>query len=127
MDLDGNGELINIGKLKAKLKKRYPNYNFDIAPEPDRKCKVPVYCHSKDKIKYSDVEGNIFCGQRYKKTDEKNLKQAAEKLASEVQSVANELKADRIVLYPYAHLSSNLAKPGSALEVLREADKILSD
>jgi len=72
MDLDGNGELINIDKLKAKLKKRYPNHNFDIAPEPDRKCKVPVYCHSKDKIKYSDVEGNIYCGQRFKKTDEKN-------------------------------------------------------
>ena len=72
MDLEQAGELFDIVKLKAKLKQRYPNHNFDIAPEPDRKCKVSYLCNKKDKIKYSDVEGNVYCGQRYKLTDDKN-------------------------------------------------------
>ena len=72
MDLEGSNELINVSKLKEKLKKRYPNHNFDIPPEPDRTCKVSYLCNNKDKIKYSDMEGNVYCGQRFKKTDDNN-------------------------------------------------------
>lgn len=72
MALEQAGELFNIAKLKAKLKKRYPDHNFDVPQEPDRKCKVSYLCNNKDKIKYSDVEGNVYCGQRYKLTDKNN-------------------------------------------------------
>ncbi len=39
-------------------------------------------------------------------------------VADEILDVLNKVKASQIVLYPYAHLSPNLAKPGKALSVL---------
>jgi len=42
-----------------------------------------------------------------------------------INKTSKEVKANRIVLYPYAHLSSNLADPTTALEYLTEAEKAL--
>lgn len=47
-------------------------------------------------------------------------------LIEAVEKTAKEVKTNKIVLYPYAHLSSNLAKPSIALELLKEAEKQLS-
>ena len=38
-----------------------------------------------------------------------------------IKSIANQVKAENIVLYPYAHLSNNLGKPDTAVEILKEA------
>ncbi|MSS74344.1 threonine--tRNA ligase [Candidatus Pacearchaeota archaeon] len=43
-------------------------------------------------------------------------------LVEAVEKTAKEVKTENIVLYPYAHLSSNLAKPSLALELLKEAE-----
>jgi threonyl-tRNA synthetase len=43
----------------------------------------------------------------------------ARKAIEEVKSFLEKLKANRILIYPYAHLSSNLAKPSEALKVVR--------
>ena len=43
-----------------------------------------------------------------------------------VKKTATEVKAKNVVLYPYAHLSSNLAAPEIALNILKEAEKILA-
>jgi threonyl-tRNA synthetase len=43
----------------------------------------------------------------------------AKKAIEEVKSFLEKLKANRILIYPYAHLSSNLAKPSEALKVVR--------
>ncbi|HVY01471.1 MAG TPA: threonine--tRNA ligase [Candidatus Nanoarchaeia archaeon] len=48
------------------------------------------------------------------------------KMVESVEKTASEVKADKIVLYPYAHLSSNLAKPDTALGYLTEAEHVLS-
>src|SRR3972149_10401304 len=47
-----------------------------------------------------------------------NVKEVVKKLVENVKDVASQVKAKNIVLYPYAHLSSNLANPGVASEVL---------
>ncbi len=47
-------------------------------------------------------------------------------LIDAVKKTAAEVKAKNIVLYPYAHLSSNLASPDTALEHLVEAEHVLS-
>ena len=47
-------------------------------------------------------------------------------LTEAVEKTANEVKAKNIVLYPYAHLSSKLAKPEHAQSILQEAEKRLS-
>jgi len=41
----------------------------------------------------------------------------------DIKGYLDTVKADRILIYPYAHLSSNLAKPREALKVLRELER----
>jgi threonyl-tRNA synthetase len=48
-------------------------------------------------------------------------------LVESIQKIATDVKAKNIVLYPYAHLSSNLGKPETAVEVLNETAKKLKD
>ena len=55
-------------------------------------------------------------------TDSKKI---VEKLVENVKDVAKQVNAKNIVLYPYAHLSSELASPNLASEVLNEAEKEL--
>ena len=42
------------------------------------------------------------------------------------KKIATDVKAENIVLYPYAHLSSNLGKPSLAVKILNQAAKDLS-
>jgi len=43
----------------------------------------------------------------------------AKKAIDEVQAFLEKLKVNRILIYPYAHLSSNLTKPADALKVIK--------
>ena len=43
----------------------------------------------------------------------------AKKAIDEVRAFVEKLKVNRILIYPYAHLSSNLAKPAEALKVVK--------
>lgn len=47
----------------------------------------------------------------------------ARKSVEEVKSSLNQLKVNRVLIYPYAHLSSNLAKPVNALKVIKAMEK----
>ncbi len=64
------GISIDVEKLKAKLQKRYPNYNFDVPAEPDTKHKSPSCLNNKQF--YTDIEGNTYCGTRYKEVEKDN-------------------------------------------------------
>ncbi|AKG91308.1 threonyl-tRNA synthetase [Geoglobus ahangari] len=48
------------------------------------------------------------------------------KAVEEIRDVAGKVNAERIVLYPYAHLSSNLADPETAVKLLKFMEKELS-
>jgi threonyl-tRNA synthetase len=56
---------------------------------------------------------------------DQDVKKIVGKLVENVSDVAKQVNAQKIVLYPYAHLSSNLASPELATEVLNEAEKEL--
>ncbi|MFA5019891.1 MAG: threonine--tRNA ligase [Candidatus Pacearchaeota archaeon] len=56
-----------------------------------------------------------------KSDSENNIKD----LVSNVKDVASQIKTENIVLYPYAHLSSNLANPEIAQKILEGAQKEL--
>jgi len=58
------------------------------------------------------------------KTD-KDVNKSVNKLVENVKDIAKQVKTKSIVLYPYAHLSSNLASPELATEVLDNAEKEL--
>ncbi len=50
--------------------------------------------------------------------DEQDARYVVEKASEETISVFNKVGAERIVLYPYAHLSSELASPERSIEIL---------
>jgi hypothetical protein len=54
---------INVQKLKAKLQKRYPDYNFDVPAMPDTTCRMKGKCPSSKQV-YFDNNGNYFCGEQ---------------------------------------------------------------
>ncbi|HSQ53497.1 MAG TPA: threonyl-tRNA synthetase editing domain-containing protein, partial [Acidobacteriota bacterium] len=53
--------------------------------------------------------------------DDKNI---AMKAMEATKKSLDQLKVNRILVYPYAHLSSNLAKPSDALKILKEMREI---
>ena len=59
--------------------------------------------------------------------DEKkeNLRFVIENAAEEARSIFRTVNAERIVLYPYAHLSSELASPAKSIEILRGLEEEL--
>ena len=56
------------------------------------------------------------------KIDEKNPSQSVKQAISEIVKTAEQLKVKNIMLYPYAHLSSDLARPKKAQETLIELE-----
>jgi len=53
------------------------------------------------------------------------VKDAVKKLVENIEDITKQVKTKSVVLYPYAHLSSNLAKPEIAEEILKESEKEL--
>ena len=50
-----------------------------------------------------------------------------EEAVSSILEFSERVKCDSIVLYPYAHLTTELARPGEALELLRKLEKALKE
>ncbi len=78
---------------------------------------------SQDK-KTKEVEECLVILTAIEKTD-RNAANSAKLLAKNIQELASQVKASKVVLYPYAHLSSELAAPDIAEQTLIEAEKLL--
>ena len=76
--------------------------------------------------KETEVKECLVILTAVEKQDEKNIEQISKRLSREIKDIASQVKTKNIVLYPYAHLSSNLANPHKALEILKTAEKLLS-
>ncbi len=59
--------------------------------------------------------------------DEANLEKICENAVREIEEVLEKVNAPRVVIYPYAHLSSSLASPESALRALKLVAKKLEE
>jgi threonyl-tRNA synthetase len=60
------------------------------------------------------------------KGDENNVEEVIGRYVQEIKNIAQQVNAQNLVLYPYAHLSSNLSNPQTAEKVMKEAQKILT-
>jgi threonyl-tRNA synthetase len=67
----------------------------------------------------------LVCFTSVEKADEADVRAAVGKAVAEIKKVFDEVKAERVVVYPYAHLSSDLSSPASAREALAEMEKQL--
>jgi len=72
--------------------------------------------------KHDRFEEALTAFTAVEKIDEKSSKQAVSQAVDEIVKTAEQLKVKNIMLYPYAHLSSNLASPKKAQEILIEIE-----
>ena len=54
-----------------------------------------------------------------------DIEKIVKELIKNIKDIASQVKVKNIVLYPYAHLSSNLASPENAIKVLENTEKEL--
>ena len=73
-----------------------------------------------------EVKDCLVCLTAVERPDEAKPKEIVKRLIENVKDVASQVKVKKIVLYPYAHLSSQLASPSVATKVLKDAKKVLS-
>jgi len=59
--------------------------------------------------------------------EDKDDESTASRAIEEVENSLKSLKINKIVIYPYAHLSSNLADPVTSMSVLKEMERIAKE
>ena len=74
------------------------------------------------KLKKDRLEEALTAFIAVEKNDEKSPQQTVLETTEEIRKTAEQLKVKNIMLYPYAHLSSNLASPKKAQEILIEIE-----
>lgn len=80
---------------------------------------------SEERQKEIEVKDPLGIFVAVEKSDEGNLKKAIDNLILNILDLKDKVRADTIVIYPYAHLSSNLSNPKYALDVLQGAEEML--
>src|SRR3989344_7566507 len=98
---------------------------------------ITLHC---DYIKFKPLKKAIKNAEELKNKDEQRVDEplvvltaiengdndkTVKQLIESVKKTAKDVNTKNIVLYPYAHLSSNLANPDTALEYLNEAEHTL--
>lgn len=96
----------------------YLNYNV--------KNKTPVAEEIEDAKKQGAFDESLVVFTAVEKDDENNPQRIVKNLVKEVIKTNDQVKAENIVLYPYAHLSSSLSSPKVAVQVLKDAEEALN-
>lgn len=96
----------------------YLNYNV--------KNKTPVAEEIEDAKKQGAFDESLVVFTAVEKDDENNPQGIVKNLVKEVIKTNDQVKAENIVLYPYAHLSSSLSYPKVAVQVLKDAEEALN-
>jgi len=94
--------------------------------EYETKKKTPVAEEIEPSLKRGGMEDALTAFVAVETYDEPDPDRTAQNAAAEIKKTAEQVKTDRIMLYPYAHLSSELAKPSVAVDILKQLEEILS-
>ncbi|RLG31290.1 threonine--tRNA ligase [Methanosarcinales archaeon] len=94
--------------------------------EYETKKRTPVAEEIDPTMKSSRMEEGLTAFVAVESYDEADPIATAENAADEIRKLAEQVKTERIMLYPYAHLSSELAKPVVAVDVLKRLEETLS-
>ncbi|HJW96802.1 MAG TPA: threonine--tRNA ligase [archaeon] len=89
--------------------------------EPKKKA-VPMAEEAHEKKR---VEEALVVFTAVEKPDEQDEAKVVDNAVREILNVFGQVKAKAIVVYPYAHLSSDLAQPSTGLRILKELEKSL--
>ena len=97
----------------------YLNYNV--------KKETPVAEEIEEAKKQGSFDDSLVVFTAVEKDDENNPEGIVENLVKEVLKTNDQVQAENIVLYPYAHLSSSLSSPKIAVQILKDAEQALLD
>ncbi len=95
----------------------YLNYNV--------KKETPVAEEIEEAKKQGSFDDSLVVFTAVEKDDENNPEGIVENLVKEVLKTNDQVQAENIVLYPYAHLSSSLSSPKVAVQILKDAEQAL--
>ena len=79
-----------------------------------------------ESLKSGRLEEALTAFTAVESIDEVNPQESIDKAVFEIEKVAAQVKTNRIMLYPYAHLSSDLSSPKIAVQVLKGIEASLS-
>ena len=89
------------------------------------KSKTRIAEEISDEGKKGEFNNALVVFTAVEKEDEENLTEVVKKAAKEIADVTEKVKADIVVIYPYAHLSSSLGSPDAAKQVLKDLESEL--
>ncbi len=81
---------------------------------------------SEDKGKYS-AKNALVVFTTVEEGDDKNTEELVNKAVREISDIVEKVKANEVIIYPYAHLSKNLATPNVAITVLKALENKLRE
>lgn len=95
--------------------------------EYEVKKSTPVAEQIEDSFKKGRLDEALTVFIAVESTDEANPKDVAEKAVAEIKKTASQVNTDNVMLYPYAHLSSDLSSPKMAVSVMKDIENSLID
>lgn len=95
--------------------------------EYEVKKKTPVAETIEEDMRQGSLDEALTVFIAVEKADESDPAGAVASTVEEIQNVAGQVKAENIMLYPYAHLSSSLSSPKVAVQVLKDLEAALKD
>ncbi len=93
--------------------------------EYEAKEKTRIAEEIEDARKSERIEEALVVFVAVEREDAENVNYIVGKAVDEITSIFKQVNAERVVLYPYAHLSSELASPEQSIEILREMAEYL--
>lgn len=91
------------------------------------KKETPVAEEIEEAKKNGAFDESLVVFTAVEKEDEKNPKAVVKNLVKEVKKVNEQVKAENVVIYPYAHLSSSLSGPKVGVQVLKDVEETLKE
>ena len=83
--------------------------------------------HLDESHKKGALENGLVVFSTVEKNDEQEAEQVAANAAASIEEVLGWLKTKRVMVYPYAHLSTNLASRESAISILKTLEEKLAE
>ncbi|MFB6075950.1 MAG: threonine--tRNA ligase [Candidatus Aenigmatarchaeota archaeon] len=75
--------------------------------------------------KITEAENALVVFTAVEKGDKNDNETISESAVDEIEDIFNKVNAEEVVIYPYAHLSSNLSSPSTAKQILEEMSELL--
>jgi threonyl-tRNA synthetase len=95
--------------------------------EYEVKKSTPVAEQIEDSFRKGRLDEALTAFMAVESTDEANPRDVAEKAVTEIKKTASQVNTDNVMLYPYAHLSSDLSSPKVAVSVMKDIENSLID